>query len=132
MNSLEANGDHSAICDVNQFFLEVTSTYEGLDRRVQQLVETLESLTPKQLEKACQAVRLEKERLKEKEQQLFAILDFTGEDLFNSPQLINCQAALEGANISCNLLYQKICSLREKMVLPEKLHQAIQTYQSLS
>lgn len=122
----------SSITDVYQFFSEITNTYKGLEQRVQQLIHELVTLTPGQLEEACDTVRLEQDILKSKEEQLFEILLFAGEELQNSPMVVDCKAALHGANISCNILHHRLSLLREKLTLPKKLQQAINAYQNLA
>jgi hypothetical protein len=123
--------EDATITDVCTFFHELTTTYQEFGQRLETLITRLEAMTPAKLDATLIEVQAQWVSLQKREQKLFAILELASEELSNSPMVTDCKAALSQANISSNLLYQRLHVIREKLALPTKMQQAIQAYKSM-
>ncbi len=116
------------LTDVLGFYNDITDSYLHFEHCVVTLTSNMSGYSAEKIAIECDKIYKHRELLKQKDDQMFDILDLAGSEIANQPIISDYHIALTRANIACNHLYEKLNSIRLSYTDDVTISQLIGSY----
>ncbi len=101
--------------DVVQFFFAITEKYEVFEQQIHSIIDNIDTCSAEKIADECTMIRKQKNQLAAMDDQLFAIIELAGNEIFQNPMVDEYRVAFAKANIACNTLHQKLLDVRTSL-----------------
>ncbi len=110
--SAHATRTHDEVLDVVEVLTKTIHGYLQLEQDALLIIHTVSTITPQQLSDTCITLRKKQLVLQKYDHQIFTILDFAGDEMFQHPLIENYRLAFSRACEACDDLHSKLQQFR--------------------